>query len=139
MIWTNPSQLTMLAAIIAVINGDKVHLYDLDHTPTPESVLADFHEASFVGYASYTVTTWGTAYLSVDGMATTTAPSHQWTGPAAGAGPTIFGYYITDSAGLILRGAARFVTPIPLLDATQSMILEINLDSLLSGDEAVQN
>lgn len=116
--------LTELAAIIARVGYDTpfVDLFENDVTPTPASVLADFTIPTYVGYTQGHVTGWGTPHVNADGTranvdATTVIA---FAGPAAGGGPTVYGYLLRDDTAATnpLWRAYRFSSPISLLNAT---------------------
>jgi hypothetical protein len=82
----------------------KIHLYKTNVTPTTSSVVGDFTEADFPGYAAQDVITWGAA--SVAGhVATITAASNTFTRSTTGAAQNIYGYYVTNAAGTVLYWA----------------------------------
>lgn len=116
--------LTELAAIIARVGYDTpfVDLFTNDVTPTPASVLTDFTLAAYTGYTQGHVAGWGTPHVNEDGTranvdATTVI---QFTGPAAGGGPTVYGYLLRDDTamGNPLWRAYRFASPLSLIDNT---------------------
>jgi hypothetical protein len=102
----------------------KLKLFKNDVTPGHESTTATFTEANFTGYAEITLTTtsWN---AGVAGTGTGTALANKasidyaqqtFTMGVPGTTNTIYGYYITDTAGTTLLGAERFA-------ASQSMAL----------------
>ena len=93
--------------------GAKVHLYKSAMGLTPLTVLADFDEADFDGYApSSAVAVWTTGYAP-NGLATAVGEQKIFasTGPFVNAN-TIYGYYVTDGAGTAYLWGRQFTTPI---------------------------
>jgi len=87
------------------------HLYVGDVPPVilPGTVIGDFTEASYPGYAAQLSAGWGAA-VDVAGRATATAANLTFTrGAGAGAAQNIYGYYVTDVGGNLVyaeRGTA---------------------------------
>lgn len=121
------SDLAVLAELIVTPNllfAGKVHLYQNNINPSKITTLADFVEATFTGYLAVSWGTWGTPYVGIDGLAHTTAPSIQFQATDAVTPNTIYGAYLTNTAGTVLVASAAFVTPIPIPDATAAVIYE---------------
>lgn len=88
------------------------HLYQNNYTPTDSSVLSDFVEANFTGYAAQTVaaTAWNNATTDASGNTCATAADLVWTNTGT-TSQTIYGYYVTDTGGTILEWCERFANP----------------------------
>lgn len=103
--------LTKLLASAGYITGGKIHLYKTSISLSGTTVLADFTEADYDGYAAATVTTWNSPVINVDGKAEATAPGTFFSPTGSTTPNTIYGYYFTDSTGGILLFAESFDTP----------------------------
>jgi len=98
-----------VVGILAALNGapPKVKLYKNNLTPDRDTVLGDFTEADFSGYAAETSSTWAaigtTAHLRGYGALGVTFNR--------GVGATdndIYGYFITTADGATLLWSERF-------------------------------
>ena len=96
----NDAELEMLETIL---NYDYTfHLYKNNHTPSRNSTLADFEEASFVGYSSYSLgkisiseSGWLYAPYLEDNVAVADHDIYSWTCTSTEV-QTVYGYYITS-------------------------------------------
>lgn len=84
----------------------KLHLFKSNTTPTTSSVLGDFTESDFAGYASQTIITW-TAPAMAAHVASMVAAARTFTRSSTGASQNIYGYYVTDNGSTILLWAER--------------------------------
>lgn len=99
-------------------DGAKVHLFTNNITPSEATVLADLTEATFPGYTTggVAITTWGAAYLDVDGNAIVDGNEVQFQPSDDTTPETAYGWYLTDGGGTDLLAVGIFVPPIPLPD-----------------------
>lgn len=98
----NPNLTAILDAIISHYSGDFViRLFQNNITPTQTTVLSDFTEADFNGYAFQNLTSFGSSTL-VGSTAITVATLVNWTKAAGGTGNSIYGYYIQDFSSNLL-------------------------------------
>lgn len=81
-------------------------LYINDYTPTDTSILANFQEAGFPGYAGDSNIVWNPA-LQANGRAEIEAAAITFTCTGGGAAESVYGYYVTDTGGALLF-AERF-------------------------------
>jgi len=92
-----------------------LHLFQNDISPTPETVVGDFDEADFTGYAAEAGVDFGAAYLDEPNLeAKLTIPTVQFSATGGATPNTIYGGYITDAAGTYLYGSQRFAVPIQI-------------------------
>jgi hypothetical protein len=113
----NAALLTALSArpAAALLTTPTVHLFTAGPSPVhPSSVVADFTEATFTGYAAVVLGAWsGVVNLpNADGQgihqdATFTA------GAIVGPGQMILGYWMDDGAGNF-QGGETFPAPFPI-------------------------
>ena len=94
---SHPSMRKMLD-VVAPFHGKTLKLFQNNHVASRNSVLADFTEADFDGYAPQTPV-WGASIQNgVEDVAL--APVATFTAGAGLAGPqTIYGYYFLDDDG----------------------------------------
>jgi len=94
--------------LAAAWNGTKLkmHLFQNNFTPTTSSVLANFTECTFAGYAAQDISSWG-ASVVVGHVATMTAAPNTFTRSTTGAAQDVYGYYITNQAGSLLYWAEK--------------------------------
>jgi hypothetical protein len=120
--------LTLAGDLQADLALSNMHLYTAVVNPVgPRSVLADFTEAAFTGYAPAVLTAWGAPFLDPSGDGVTASPVGVFPGPSAGSGATILGAYVTDTANAVLNAAVVFDTPIPLSGPHDSLSVMIQL------------
>lgn len=101
----------------------KVLLFQNDVTPNRNTVLADLDVATFSGYATLTAQTFNPALTDDDGNTRVIGPVCQFTATAATITNTIYGYYVTDTAGTLLLGAERFDEPVEVTGAGDGVAL----------------
>lgn len=101
--------------------GATVHLFTNDVDPRTFATLASFTEAAYAGYAAIAIAGWSANELNPDGTVTITATNVMtFTGPAAGGGPTVYGYFVQSAgAGTPYLYYARFSAPVNLTDNTK--------------------
>jgi hypothetical protein len=87
----------------------KVHLFQNDYAPAPGSVLADFTEADYTGYAAQTVTpaTWPVYFQGI-AQVVAVGPALVFTPTGSTIANIVFGYFVTDTTGTRLLWAERF-------------------------------
>jgi hypothetical protein len=96
----------------------KLKLFVSNTTPAHTDAVATYTEMSTQGYAEKTLTTssWGAASAGTgSGTATANKASiayaqQTFTADGTGGSTTVYGYYITNSAGTVLVGAERFAS-----------------------------
>lgn len=124
------ADLTAKIAIAAYV-GAKLHLYKNDFTPSHLSVLADFIEADFGGYAA-AVVTWSAVFLDQNGVPVSTIGEILFAMTGA---PTnlVYGCYLTDAAGTGLLWSTRFdTTPVNFAVAPDALPVTAQM-SLANG------
>jgi hypothetical protein len=107
-------------------------LFKNNVSPQQSSVLADFVEADFSGYAVVPppVVGWSVSVTS-GGVAKTAANLISW---SRGIGPTsntIYGYFLTDGPGTYLYAAELFAVPIPM-NAPPDLIQLVPVETFVS-------
>lgn len=75
----------------------------INSSTTLASLLAA--EASFAGYAKVALTTWSTPSIDGSGAAATTCTQAQFIPTGSAGSGSIYGYFLTDSAGSKFYGA----------------------------------
>ncbi len=124
------TDLTSVAAVAGTLVGVKVDLFENNITPTPQLALSAYTipGADWTGYVQKALTGWGAQAIGVDGRVSIFGqPILEWVGPVGGAGPTIYGCLIRSAAtGNPLLYAAKFITPVSMVDATHVLDLVIS-------------
>jgi len=116
--------LTELIASGNAWDGSKVHLFKTNVNPSPNMVIADLVEADFTGYAASSAIVWGTPGYLPDGTAAVVGGGKTFTvGSTPSILNTIYGYYVTDSAGTVLLFARKFDAAVVLSAAGQFVIV----------------
>lgn len=96
-----------------------IHLYKNDVTPTIDSVVGDFTEADFDGYASAALV-WGAA-TDVTPEAQIQADPYVSTAGGGLAGPQdIYGYYVLNGAGQLMYAERDPAAPVTISSPGQS-------------------
>jgi hypothetical protein len=116
----------------------KVHLFQNDFNPTDQSLLTDFTEATYDGYAATSISFPTGPFRRPDGsFAVAGGAGGTMTGSTTP--NTIFGYYLTDFTGTQLIASRRFATPIPMVDEFSHfgwfLELAIPRNGILTGDD----
>lgn len=111
------------------LTGAVLGLFTTAWAPASNTVYADLTEAAFTGYVQK-VQTWNVPSINLSTfLAESTATTvSTWTGPAAGGGPTIFGWalMVPGAAGPpivppVVLSSGLLLAPVPLVDATASV------------------
>jgi hypothetical protein len=114
----------------------KLHLYANDFSPSPSSVLANFTEATFDGYAALASALLMGPSRNLDGSFEVSGNAN-WAMTGSTTPNTIYGAYITDFTGTQLLFANRFDQPVPMVDAFSSLntrvAVALPINGLLTG------
>jgi len=107
------------------IDGCKVKLFTNDFAPSPTTLLADFTEATFTGYAEATIATWGDTINTGTARAGSTAQATFTAGAIAGPGETCFGYYVTNAGETLVLFSERFEESVQFVNEFDSLSLDL--------------
>jgi len=108
----NDGALTVLDKFLAGSDGPALaHLYDNNPVYSPANVLADFNEASFVGYAAVGPIAWPAPSINPGGKAESDSGTIAWTFTAGAGTATAFGIYFTDDPPTKLLLVIPFLDP----------------------------
>lgn len=94
------------AALQSFLDTLTLHLFVNNYTPVVGTVLADLTEASFPGYSSVAVGSWGTAFLNGSNQGEIDEITRNFTLSSTGGPYPIYGYYLT-APGPVLYAAGR--------------------------------
>lgn len=126
----------LVSQLMRIMGDDvKYHLYTNDITPDRATVLADFTEAAFTGYAAVTVEA---ADFTIDGVSAHVgyiqAPPITFTN-GSGVDQDAYGYYVTDAGSTEVLAAGRFdAAPVTKADGDAWSVIPVWGDSSsLSG------
>lgn len=112
--------LTTFVGVGGEVNGGIVHLFTNDITPTIDTVIGDFTEATFAGYAASAAIVWSAVFRNALGQAQSVGDTKTFELTAL-PGETIYGYYVT--VGGALRYSERFEKPVPLAIVSQACVV----------------
>jgi hypothetical protein len=108
----------------ALILTPTVRLYDLPRLPNPVTdTPADYHEATFHGYAAAALTLGAPVNAGSSGRLVQADVNFILTAPAGG-GATIYGAYLTNGAGDTLYAVMPFAEPAILAVAGDQLSLD---------------
>lgn len=98
----------MLKDALSVNEDYSLRLFTNNYTPVESSVLGDFTEPTFVGYAPVTLTraSWAGASTSM-GVTSTQYATQSWTKGDAGS-VDIYGYFVIGATSNVVLWAERF-------------------------------
>lgn len=116
-------ELTALTGVGGPFNAAVVKLFQNDYTPTVDSVVGDFTEADYTGYAASAAIVWGAPFI--DPVAGPLVLGDLKSFPASGPFTVpndIFGFWIESSGGDLLW-AERFDTPVTIANATDNVVI----------------
>lgn len=103
----------------------KVHLFKALANPLgPGTVLGDFTEADYTGYAAQTAA-FLAAFVNGSGQAESDSPNLLFQPTGTAVVNTVLGFYVTDSASAVLLWAGSFPTPVSLAGPTTGLPLVI--------------
>lgn len=91
----------------------QIHLFQNNFVPSEASVLGDFTEATFDGYAAQ-IFSFGAAFVNGTPAGQMNASSYTWVKAVGAVTNTIYGMYITDIAGNV-SAYELFAAPIPMV------------------------
>lgn len=97
----NIGLLNLLPRLTADIAGAELCLYVNNYTPVAGSLLANFTEATFPGYARASLTGWDAAVIVSD-HSRQVADDCLFTLSATGGPYSVYGYFVLDGAGDLL-------------------------------------
>lgn len=117
------AELDLMTGVGGTLNGVKVHLFNTPFDLTQDSLLAEFIEATFAGYAASAVVVWGAAFMNQNNEAETLGPSILFAATDAVTPNQVHGYYITNGAGTVWIAAEVFATPVPMVDGDSNLVL----------------
>jgi hypothetical protein len=100
-----PQPLLIVAGMVALTEfvGAKLRLFINNIVPTKDTLLGDFTEPVFTGYNAQTLT-YSSAFYDAQGNAVVSIGEKLFT-LTSGVGATIYGGFLTDSAGAVLLGS----------------------------------
>lgn len=94
---TQEAEINFLSELITtLLDGCNCHLFSNNITVSPATVLTDFVECTFAGYAESAFTAWSSPAIDGDGAAASTPSNAAFTPTSGGGSGTIYGGYVTD-------------------------------------------
>lgn len=114
----------LLRIVNAGVGGVTFRLYTNDVTPGSATVLGDFTEAAFTGYAAQTLDETDFVITSVSGGIGSIVANIINFLNSSGGTQQIYGYYVTDSGNTKLISATRFDSaPVNLANGSSQPVL----------------
>ena len=102
-------QKTLEYIVGKISNGNlKLHLFSINHTPALGDTLVAYTECAAAGYSAVTLTGANWTAATVNNVTTATYTSSPMPTFTLTAADTLYGYFITDSAGTSLLWAELF-------------------------------
>jgi len=115
-----------MEALLQLLVDEELHLHLAKSSITVDkaTVLGDFDEADFGGYAVESVT-WGTITINGSNQAVSVATSVAFTKTSSSPANTIFAWYLTDSADAVLYAGRTLTTPIPMSATGDELVVDL--------------
>jgi len=130
-LYPNAAQLWLAGLVKTALINSVLKLYQAISQPLSQStVIADFTEADFDGYAAKTITAWLAAYIDPDGGGSIQSGTQQWNCVPAGPPPvanSILGWYLVSATGTLVA-AGDFPAPIAMSNLGDAIPLNITLN-----------
>jgi len=127
---TDAGAIADLDAFRVLLNDGRVALWDNNFNPTKASVLADFNEASFVGYASISPAGFAAAFLNGDGKAETDSAVLLWTFTAGSGTAVVYGWMVIDQADAEVLAFQKFLSPVVLTPGSPNLSRVIQIGAV---------
>lgn len=135
---------TLLSAITAyaasLSSGIVVHLYSNNYQPLVSSLITDFTEADYTGYAEQPITGFAAASWASQGAAIVYGDTIATFQPSGTTLTTVcYGYYVTITVSMvvILIGGEKFASAIPMASPADQINIVPGLgisDALIPGN-----
>lgn len=130
-VYPNSAGLYFANLIRTALAAGMVHLYTAIANPiSPSSVIGDFTEADYSGYAALEVTTWLAAYLDPAGGGSIQNGTQQFQYVFTSGTPvpnTILGFYLTNAAGALVM-CGNFAAPVSMAANGDAIPLNLTLN-----------
>lgn len=108
---------------INTLDGGKLKLFKNDFTPTPATVIGDFIEADFSGYAAKTIAAFGAVHTNPDGSAEVASPLEQFDHSGGAVSNLVYGWWFETAAGVLIMSERFASAPIPMAVVGDSILL----------------
>lgn len=101
----NEGELEALEAIrTGRLQGGELKLFKNDFNPVDGTILADFVEADFSGYAAITVNDWGAVFTDGAGTARTESTTKVFSHNGGGTSNSVYGYFFVANGKVMFAG-----------------------------------
>jgi hypothetical protein len=108
------------AVITLLLDGCELALYKNNYTPINTSLLANFTECNFDGYARITLTGWPAAALDANNKAATALAAQTFTCTGAVTPNDVYGMFVVSGAGALMFAERNPSGPITINTAGQT-------------------
>lgn len=117
----------LLPNLLSYLSGLTLHLYQNNYQPTKSDTVANYTEATFPGYASVSLNTWGTVYQNGNGDAETDEQIHTFTCTGTSPANTVYGYYVTDASNNLIFAESNPIGGTLVNTASQTYVAQPRL------------
>jgi hypothetical protein len=117
----------MLQDYVNALSGTwNIDLFQNNHTPAEGDTSANYTVANFTGYAQGSVVNanWGAVSVTAHVASTTQSSANVFTAGSTATAQTVYGYYITDSGG-VLKYAESFASPVTMNPTDQLSVTPV--------------
>jgi len=121
----------VLAFLQSTLDTYTLHLFVNNYTPLVTSVTANFTEPSGSWYSPIALVSWGTAFVNGSNQGEIDEVIRQWTAGGTVVSESVYGYFVTDSGGLLVWAELNPAGPQPMSMAGQTYSV---LARLVEGD-----
>lgn len=114
----------VLEALIAedgLLDGVVIKLFQNNVTPGPDATPATFTVADFEGYANSSEVTWGTVFHADSSEVQVWGDVKEFVATGDDPSNNIYGWYMTNAGGTVLKAWERFDEPVPVAEAGQGL------------------
>lgn len=128
-LYPNGAALLLAGLVRTELAASKMKLYQTIAAPlSPSTIIADFTEADYEGYAEKAIANWLPPYLDPAGGASIQSGTQQFDYDALpGVTNVVLGFYVVNAAGdLIIAGS--FANPIPMAAPGDSIPNNVTLN-----------
>lgn len=115
---------TIMNLLLNAMTHFNIHLFTNNLTPTLDSVLGDFTEAAWTGYAAAAVSP-GSFSVTTSGHLTTAIASPVSFSNTSGSPVDAYGYFVTDDTGALVACARFDTAPVSIADGGSYPVVPI--------------
>ena len=110
----------------AILNGQNLRLFKNNITPSSISVIGDFTEADYSGYAGVTTVSFASATEVSNKAQITDAAARGFTHNGGGTANTVYGYYYESGSGKLILAEA-FSSPVTMASFGDNVSVQLTV------------